>query len=164
VVTGLALFGRAPVAGRYLVDLLPALLPLGIGGGLSFPALGTLAMSEATPEDSGLASGLVNTTAQVGSAFGLAVLATVSTARTHALLAQGHPGTAALVGGYRLAFGISAGLAATALVLAATVLRRPVAPVPGPSAPPVGPGAAARPGRPGRPPNVAHEAPERASV
>ena len=55
---------------------------LGIGAGLGFPALMTLAMSGATPSDSGLASGLVNTTVQVGGAIGLAVLATLATERT----------------------------------------------------------------------------------
>ena len=61
---------------------------LGTGAGLAFPALMTLAMSGATPSDAGLASGLVNTTAQVGGALGLAVLATLSTTRSEDLLAQ----------------------------------------------------------------------------
>ena len=74
---GLALLSQVPVDGRYVADLLPAMLLLGVGGGLAFPALMTLAMSGATPEDSGLASGLVNTTQQVGGALGLAVLASV---------------------------------------------------------------------------------------
>ena len=58
----------------------------GIGAGLAFPSLMTLAMSGATPEDAGLASGLVNTTAQVGGALGLAVLATVSATRSDTLI------------------------------------------------------------------------------
>ena len=70
-----------PSTPRYVTDLLPAMVLLGIGAGLAFPALMTLAMSAATPEDSGLASGLVNTTQQVGGALGLAVLATLSTTR-----------------------------------------------------------------------------------
>ena len=69
----------------YVTDLLPAMLLLGVGAGLAFPSLMTLAMSGATPEDSGLASGLVNTTQQVGGALGLAVLATLSTTRTGSL-------------------------------------------------------------------------------
>jgi EmrB/QacA subfamily drug resistance transporter len=125
VVAGLALFARAPLDGSYLTDLLPAMLPLGVGGGLSFPAIMTLAMSDATPEDSGLASGLVNTSAQVGGALGLAVLATVSASRTAGLLAGGREATSALAGGYRLAFVIGAALGTAALVLAATMLRRP---------------------------------------
>ncbi len=126
VFVGLLLFVRAPVDGTYLEHLLPVMLPLGIGVGLSFPALMTLAMSGATPSDAGLASGLVNTTAQVGGALGLAILATTSTSRTSKLLAEGVPTPEALTSGFHLAFGISAGLVALALVVAVTVIR-PVA-------------------------------------
>src|SRR3954452_20192260 len=79
IAAGLALFRGAPLDADYLTDLLPVMLLLGIGGRLAFPALMTLAMSGATEEDSGLASGLVNTTQQVGGALGLAVLATLAT-------------------------------------------------------------------------------------
>jgi MFS family permease len=120
---GLALFTRAPVNGDYLTDLLPTMLLLGVGAGVSFPMLMTLAMSGATESDAGLASGLVNTTAQVGGALGLAVLATLSTARTEARQAAGEALPQALTDGFHLAFGIGAGLVLLALVLAATVLR-----------------------------------------
>ena len=79
---GLAFFARLPVDGSYVIDLLPAMILLGVGAGLAFPALMTLAMSAATPEDSGLASGLVNTTQQVGGALGVSVLATIAAERT----------------------------------------------------------------------------------
>jgi MFS family permease len=125
---GLLVFQRAPVDATYLVDLFPAMLLLGIGAGLSFPALMTLAMSGATPEDSGLASGLVNTTQQVGGALGLAVLATLSTTRSADLAAAGETTAQALVGGYRLAFAVGAALTFTGLVVAATVLRSRDAP------------------------------------
>src|SRR5215213_9731159 len=78
---GLALFSQVPVDGRYVTDVLPAMLLLGAGAGVSFPSLMGLAMSSATPADSGLLSGLVNTTQQVGAALGLAVLATLATSR-----------------------------------------------------------------------------------
>jgi MFS family permease len=120
---GLALFGRAPVNAQYVADILPAMVLLGIGGGLSFPALTTLAMSGASADDAGLASGLVNTTAQVGGALGLAILATLSRSRTEQLLSDGTSLAAALTGGYQLAFGISATFVLPAIVLAATVLR-----------------------------------------
>jgi EmrB/QacA subfamily drug resistance transporter len=123
IAMGLALLTRAPVDGRYAVDFLPAMLLLGTGAGLSFPALMTLAMSGATAEDSGLASGLVNTTQQVGGALGIAVLATLATSRTDRLLADGESTASALTSGYHLAFGIGATLVVVALVLAATVLR-----------------------------------------
>jgi hypothetical protein len=82
-------------------------------------------MSDATPGDAGLTSGLVNTTQQVGGALGIAVLTTLATSRTNHLLPAGDSSAAALTGGYRLAFGIGAALVVTAIVLAATVLRRP---------------------------------------
>ena len=123
MLAGLALFGRAPVNAQYVADILPAMVLLGIGGGLSFPALTTLAMSGATADDAGLASGLVNTTAQVGGALGLAILATLSRSRTEQLLSDGTSLAAALTGGYQLAFGISAAFVLVAIVLAATVLR-----------------------------------------
>ena len=72
-----------------MADVLPPMLLIGVGIGTSFPALMTLAMSGATPQDSGLASGLVNTSAQVGGAIGLAILATLATGRTDDLLAEG---------------------------------------------------------------------------
>ena len=78
-----------PVDGDYVTDVLPTMLLLGTGAGLSFPALMTLAMSGATPSDAGLASGLVNTTLQVGGALGLAVLATLSATRSDTLIEQG---------------------------------------------------------------------------
>jgi sugar phosphate permease len=79
----------------------------------------TLAMSGATPQDAGLASGLVNTTVQVGGALGLAVLATAASSRTHSL----GTGDAALVGGFHLAFALAAGLAVAAIVVALALLR-----------------------------------------
>ena len=96
---------------------------LGAGAGLSFPALMTLAMSGATPSDAGLASGLVNTTMQVGGALGLAVLATLATTETESLRAAGEPAAAALNGGFHLAYVIGAGCIVAAIAVAAAVLR-----------------------------------------
>ena len=80
---GLALHARrSPVDGSYWTEVLPAMVLIGIGAGLSFPSIMTLAMAGVKPEEAGLASGLVNTTMQVGGALGLAVLATLSTSRT----------------------------------------------------------------------------------
>jgi len=123
-VVGLSLLGRAPVDGRYLVDVLPALLLLGVGFGLAFPTLMTFAMAGVRHADSGLASGLVNTTAQVGGALGLAVLATIATARTDTLLAAGEPSAAALTRGYHLSFGVGVALLVVAVVVAVAGLRR----------------------------------------
>jgi len=123
IAAGLGLFARVPVDGNYLTDVLPTMVLLGTGAGLSFPALMTLAMSGATPSDAGLASGLVNTTLQVGGALGLAVLATLSATRTDELIEQGDTTAAALTDGYHLAFLIGAGLVVAAIVVAVTVLE-----------------------------------------
>jgi MFS family permease len=100
---------------------------LGAAVGSAFPALMKLAMSGATREDAGLASGLVNTTLQVGGAIGLAVLATLATTRTEHLLSGGEGTASALTGGYHLAFLVAAGLVAVALAVATTVLSSRVA-------------------------------------
>jgi len=123
IAAGLGLVARVPVHGRYLTDVLPAMLLMGIGIGVSFPALATLAMSGATQRDAGLASGLVNTTTQVGAALGLAVLATLSATRSQQLTGRGEITAAALTGGYRLAFLIAAVLVVAAIAVAVTVLR-----------------------------------------
>jgi predicted MFS family arabinose efflux permease len=120
---GLALFTQAPVEAGYLGDLLPSMVLVGIGAGLSFPALMTLAMSSAHPTDAGLASGLVNTTQQIGGALGLAVLATVSASHTTSLLHSGHASATALTSGYHLAWVIGTGLLVAAIATALAVLR-----------------------------------------
>jgi EmrB/QacA subfamily drug resistance transporter len=125
IAAGLALFARAPVDGSYVVDVLPVMIILGLGIGVSFPSLMTLAMSGATQEDAGLASGLVNTTAQVGGALGLAVLATLSTTRSDSLIDSGEATASALTSGYHLAFLIGAALVVAAIVVALTVIERP---------------------------------------
>ena len=96
---------------------------VGIGAGLSFPSVMTLAMSGVRPEEAGLASGLVNTTLQVGGALGLAVLATLSTSRTSNLVHGGDTAAAALTSGYRLAFVVGAALVIGAVAIALAVLH-----------------------------------------
>jgi EmrB/QacA subfamily drug resistance transporter len=120
---GLVLFVRVPVEGNYWIDVLPSMILVGIGVGTAFPALAALAMSGATPNDAGLASGLVNTTVQVGAAVGLAVLATVSATRSEGLIGNGESTAAALTDGYHLAFLIGAVLVAVAIAVAVTVLE-----------------------------------------
>jgi EmrB/QacA subfamily drug resistance transporter len=123
VAAGLVLFTRAPVDATYAVDVLPVLILLGTGVGICFPALMTIAMSGATRADAGLASGLVNTSAQVGGALGLAVLATLSTSRSDNLEAAGHSTASALTSGYHLAFWVAAGLVVAAIAVAALVIQ-----------------------------------------
>lgn len=118
VVAGLLLFARVPVDGTFAVDVLPATILIGLGAGLSTPAMMTLAMSGVAPEDTGLASGLINTTVQVGGAIGLAVLATLAAGRTGASTAP-----ADLLAGYHLAFVIGAGVLTAATVIAVWLTR-----------------------------------------
>jgi EmrB/QacA subfamily drug resistance transporter len=149
VVAGLLLLARTPIDATYAVDLLPPMILIGLGAGLAFPSLMTLAMSGATASDSGLASGLVNTSVQVGGAIGLAVLATFATERTDAQLANGVSPAAALNSGYHLAYLIGVGLVLVAIAIAVGVLRQrspegAPAPVPEVPAEPV-PGAGTEP-------------------
>ncbi len=123
VALGLAYFTRAPVDANYWVSVFPVLVLLGTGIGICFPALMTIAMSGATRSDAGLASGLVNTSAQVGGAIGLAVLATLSTSRSNDLEAAGHSTASALTSGFHLAFWVAAGLVVAAIAVAATVIE-----------------------------------------
>ncbi|MGI5148717.1 DHA2 family efflux MFS transporter permease subunit [Plantactinospora sp. CA-294935] len=121
----LGLLARIPVRADYLTDLLPVML-LTAGFGLALPALTSLGMSGARSDDAGLASGLFNTTQQLGMAVGVAVLATLAAGRTEGLLAAGASQPAALTGGFRLAFAVATGLLVAAFAVAFTVLRQPV--------------------------------------
>jgi EmrB/QacA subfamily drug resistance transporter len=129
LVAALGLFTRLPVDTAYVVNLLPPMLLLG-GFGLAISALTALGMSGAGASDAGVASGLFNTTQQVGGALGVAVLSTLATTRTTGLLADGHSAASALAGGFHLAFGIGAGLIVAAIILAVTMLRQPKAATP----------------------------------
>ena len=123
----LALLARVPVEGTYAVDFLPAMVLQGFGAGLAFPSLMMLAMSGTTAENAGLASGLINTTQQVGGALGLAVLATLSATRTADLLGDGAAARAALTSGYHLAFAIGMGCVAAGVLVALAAIRAPAA-------------------------------------
>jgi predicted MFS family arabinose efflux permease len=123
ILAGLLLFARAPVDGGYVTDVLPVMVLLGLGAGVAAPALMSLAMSTATQRDSGLASGLINTTVQVGGALGLALLATLAEDRTEARLAGGASDAAALTSGFHVALLAGAALTAIAVGVAAALLR-----------------------------------------
>ncbi|MGR6321832.1 MFS transporter [Micromonospora soli] len=123
-VAGFLLLARLPVNAGYARDVLPALLVFGVAGGLTLPAVTTLAMAGADPADAGLASGLANTTQQVGGALGLAVLATLAASRTEMFRAAGTDPVAALAAGYRSAFAVAATLVTAALLLALLAARR----------------------------------------
>jgi EmrB/QacA subfamily drug resistance transporter len=130
-VMGLLLFARAPVDGNFVVDVLPAMILLGLGAGIAFNPVLLAAMSDVAPTESGLASGVVNTSFMMGGALGLAILASLAASRTESLLSYGGGRLAApdgsylaaLNGGYHAAFFLGALFAALAAVLGAALLR-----------------------------------------
>ena len=120
---GLGIFARAPVGGNFATDVLPGMILLGLGAGMAFNPVLLAALNDVTPEDSGLASGVVNTSFMMGGALGLAILASLATARTNALLSTGLNYLPAINGGYQVAFLVAALFAVSASVLGATLLR-----------------------------------------
>jgi MFS family permease len=120
---GLVLFARAPVGGSFVADVLPSMILLGIGAGMAFNPMLLAAMSEVAPEQSGLASGVVNTAFMMGGALGLAVLASLAASRTDSLAASGSSHLAALNGGYHVALLVGAVFAVAAACVGAVFLR-----------------------------------------
>jgi MFS family permease len=127
---GLLLFARAPVHGSFVADILPSMVLLGIGDGMAFNPLLLAAMGDAAPSESGLVSGVLNTSFMMGGALGLAILASLAASHTNSLLGSGAGHAAALDGGYRLAFLAGALLAALAAAIGGSMLRALPAPPP----------------------------------
>jgi EmrB/QacA subfamily drug resistance transporter len=125
-VIGLLLFARVPADGSFAVDVLPGMIVMGLGGGITFNPLLLAAMGDVAPTEAGLASGIVNTAFMMGGALGLAVLASLAASRTDSLLASGDGRLEALTGGYNVAF-LAAALFAAAGGLLAALLLRPAA-------------------------------------
>jgi EmrB/QacA subfamily drug resistance transporter len=123
VAIALAAVALTPLHPDYFVHLMVPMGLLGLGGGLCFPALTMIAMADVAPQDAGLASGLLNTTGQVGGAFGLAVLATVAGGRSLDLLQRGTDLMSALSGGFHLAWAVCAAVVMVTLGVAITMLR-----------------------------------------
>ncbi len=123
VALGLLLLARAPVNGTFVADILPCMILLGFGCGISFNPLLLAAMSDVPPDESGLASGVVNTAFMMGGALGLAVLASLAASRTTSLLALGNEHPIALTGGYHAAFLVGAVFAGLAALLSGVFLR-----------------------------------------
>jgi EmrB/QacA subfamily drug resistance transporter len=123
---GLLLFTQAPADGDFLVDVLPGMIIMGIGAGITFNPLLLAAMGDVEPSEAGLASGIVNTAFMMGGALGLAVLVSVADSRTDSLRSGGDGPLVALTGGYHAGFLVAAGFAAVGALLG--LLLRPVAP------------------------------------
>ena len=123
VAAALLLLARAPVHAGFALDVLPSMILIGLGAGIAFNPMLLAAMSDVEPQDSGIASGIVNTSFMMGGALGLAVLASVAAHRTDALRGSGEPVAAALTGGYHLAFAVGALFAITAAAVTTVRLR-----------------------------------------
>jgi MFS family permease len=124
----LIVLSQAGADAPYFPDVMVSFLLVGLGAGLAFLPLLTIAMANVPAADAGLASGIVNVSIQMSAAIGVAVLGTVATDHTNALAAHGHGHIAALLGGYHLAFVIAAGCAVAGILLALAVLRKPSPP------------------------------------
>jgi EmrB/QacA subfamily drug resistance transporter len=123
---GLLLLARIPADGSYWVDVLPAILLIGTGSGLATPPVLRIALADATLKDSGVRSGLLNTTQQIGSAIGLAVLAPVAANVTESALSRGETTVVALTDGFQMAFLVGFGTMVAAMLLAAFAVQSEV--------------------------------------
>jgi EmrB/QacA subfamily drug resistance transporter len=122
-ICGELLFSRLSVDASYAGELLPGILALAIGQGLTSIPLSLIAVTRVKPSEAGVIGGFLNTSSQLGGALGLAILSTFAAGRTSHLLASHHARPDALVGGFHLGFGIGAGLVTLALVLLLTFVR-----------------------------------------
>jgi EmrB/QacA subfamily drug resistance transporter len=121
---GLVYFTQVSVDGSYLIDLLPGFLLIAVGIGFSFVPISIAALAGVQPHEAGLASGLINTSQQIGGALGIAALSTIATSRTDHALANGSTHAAALVHGFQGAFYAGVIIAGLGIVAALTLIRR----------------------------------------
>jgi EmrB/QacA subfamily drug resistance transporter len=121
---GLVYFTQVSVGGSYLGDLLPGFLLIGIGIGFSFVPISIAALAGVEPGEAGLASGLINTSQQIGGALGIAALSTIATSQADDAVASGSALPTALVDGFTAAFFAGAIIAALGILAAATLIRR----------------------------------------
>src|SRR5215217_4715123 len=121
---GLVFFTQVSVGGSYVTDLLPGLLLIGLGIGFSFVPISIAALAGIEPAEAGLASGLINTSQQIGGALGIAALSTIATSRTADAVASGTATQSALVDGFTAAFVAGVIIAAIGVVASLTLIRR----------------------------------------
>jgi EmrB/QacA subfamily drug resistance transporter len=121
---GLVFFTQVSVDGSYVSDLLPGFLLIGVGIGFSFVPITIAALAGVEPAEAGLASGLINTTQQIGGALGIAALSTIATSRTDDAVSTGTALPSALVDGFTGAFIAGAIIAGIGIVAALTLIRR----------------------------------------
>jgi EmrB/QacA subfamily drug resistance transporter len=121
---GVAYFTQVSVGGSYVADLLPGFLLISIGLGFSFVPVSIAALAGVQPTEAGLASGLINTSQQIGGALGVAVLSTVATTTTDDAVAAGDALPFALTDGFQAAFFVGAGVALAGILVSLFVVRR----------------------------------------
>jgi EmrB/QacA subfamily drug resistance transporter len=121
---GLIYFTQVSVGGSYLGDLLPGFLLIGIGIGFSFVPISIAALAGVQPAEAGLASGLINTSQQIGGALGIAALSTIATSQTSDAVASGSALDVALVDGFTAAFLAGVIIAGLGIVAALTLIRK----------------------------------------
>jgi EmrB/QacA subfamily drug resistance transporter len=136
LLAGLVYFSQVSVNGSYATDLLPGFLIIGVGMGFSFVPISIAALAGVEGPEAGLASGLINTSQQIGGALGLALLTTVATTRSTDLIEGGTPQPEALTSGFSLAFWVAAGFALASLITTILVLRQKDIPAVGAEAAP----------------------------
>ena len=120
---GLVFFTQISVDGSYVSDLLPGFLLIGIGIGFSFVPISIAALAGVEASEAGLASGLINTSQQIGGALGIAILSTIATSRTSDAIASGTAVPDALVSGFTTAFTVGAVVAGLGIVAALSLIR-----------------------------------------
>ena len=120
---GLVWFTQVSVNGSYAIDLLPGFLLVGVGLGFSFVPISIAALAGVQDSEAGLASGLINTTQQIGGALGIAALSTIATSRTADAIASGTARPDALVDGFSAAFVAGLVVAAIGIVAALVLIR-----------------------------------------
>jgi EmrB/QacA subfamily drug resistance transporter len=121
---GLVYFTQVSVGGSYVGDLLPGFLLIGIGIGFAFVPISIAALAGVQASEAGLASGLINTSQQIGGALGIAALSTIATSQTDDKLAGGAALPTALVDGFSAAFAVGVVIAGLGIVAALTLIRR----------------------------------------
>jgi len=123
MIVAMILYTRVPVDGTYASDLLPAYLLMGFGLPFAFVPVSIAALAGVEAEESGLASGLINTAQQIGGAVGVAVASSIAISHFNHLVASGQPAPAALTSGYQWAFWVMAGLGIAGLIASLVLIR-----------------------------------------
>jgi MFS family permease len=120
---GMLWYTQIPVQGAFVTHLLPGYLLVGVGMAFSFIPMSIAALAGVPPKEAGLASGLINSSQQIGGALGVAIAATVAFTHTKTLLASGHSAASAATGGFALGFWVLAGVSAVAVVACLVLVR-----------------------------------------